>query len=348
MGRFIVTGIFVMGLAFLVASCTTTPPTPALEKAKEQVVAQKPNIIHFYEGAPLPKEEAAFLIGAEYEKQAKIFIIEVDGIAPFKKQGLIGGANGAVVLPGTHHITLQFHDKERMTVPIKLPDVTVEAGRTYLVDFRTIYGKGSSFLAMLETRISIAIQDLDNKDIIYSRTVNSRGMEEKTVVHNNSEGGYSITLPADTVITEKSHALGGNSIIQYFWDPRILHGISHNRIVLKTDTGPMSVDKEKDFIKSGYKFWTSNIHKNPIKKLSEKWIIVDNRPAYFTVSREEGFQEVFTALSVLRGDFSYVIFDNIRSEHTDIINEEERLKEHVMRLYRSMKFDEVKNPNVLK
>ena len=87
----------------------------------------KPAFDKFYEGEALPREKTTMLVGAKAGEQADIYIIKVDGRKNTEKSPLIGGSKAVILLPGKHDVVIQLHDKSRVTMPLTLSGVELEA-----------------------------------------------------------------------------------------------------------------------------------------------------------------------------------------------------------------------------
>ncbi|WP_421853801.1 hypothetical protein [Marinomonas sp.] len=161
----------------LVSACSTQKPSQVIGSFPEK----KPPMLLFYEGNPLPREQTSMLVTAHYGDQTDLYITAVDDIRKESK-GLIGGALAAIVLPGTHDVSLQFYDRGRMTIPLKLEDLTVQANIGYLINFnanfppnydKNPYGSNDA------VKIQITVSNLDTDEVVHDVTFNGWG--QKTV-----------------------------------------------------------------------------------------------------------------------------------------------------------------------
>lgn len=139
----------------------------------------RPVFIQAYEGDSLSKDKTSMLVGAKFKKQTAVYIIGIDGKKLPSNKGLIGGPEAVVVLPGTHDINVQFHDKGRMTIPLDLPGVTLDAGAGYLIDFKANFPPSfdGNFNQLSAVRIDVTIVNLDTRIAVYQRTLNGWGKE---------------------------------------------------------------------------------------------------------------------------------------------------------------------------
>jgi hypothetical protein len=169
--RLLLTGSFI-----LLISCAA--PLPQLVSGT--FPTEKPRFDKFYKGPGLPREKTSLLVGAKAGDQASIYIIEVDGIKMEGRRSLIGGSKAAMLLPGKHNVVIQLYDKGRITMPLTLSDVELEANVGYLINFTLNYPENFQYLSgNNQLKISIMINNLDNKATVYHKTFNGWGKETR-------------------------------------------------------------------------------------------------------------------------------------------------------------------------
>lgn len=165
---------FTFWLSILLTGCVT-PNLP--DHVVGQFPETKPPMEVFYKGVPLDKKQSSLLVTGHLDEQTHLYITSVDGMRSMKK-GLIGGARVANVLPGTHSIQLQFHDKHRLIIPLKLDNVAVSANTGYLINFSAHYPKHyleNPIEKNSELAIDITVTNLDNNQIVKDVTFNGWG-----------------------------------------------------------------------------------------------------------------------------------------------------------------------------
>lgn len=159
---------------FFITACATTPLP---NQVNGRMPSTQPLIIQFYDGKPLGREHTSLLVAAHYEDQTQLYIT---GVNQFKKsgQGLIGGAEAANVMPGTHDISLQYSDRGRVTMPIKLTDVPVKANVGYLINFSANYPNNymnNPIASNSALKIRISVTDMDTQELVRDVTFNGWG-----------------------------------------------------------------------------------------------------------------------------------------------------------------------------
>jgi len=144
-----------------------------------EIPPKMPVFIKAYDGDTLPRKQTSMLLGAKFEKQTAIYIIGVDGRQISSNKGLTGGPEAIVVLPGTHDLKIQFRDKGRITMPLDLPGVSLDAGVGYLIDFKAEIPSSidGNYSQLSTIRINMMIVNLETKDIVYKKIFNGWGKE---------------------------------------------------------------------------------------------------------------------------------------------------------------------------
>ena len=154
--------------------CVSNPPLAV----DGELPPAKPRYDKYYAGNELPREKTSLLVGAQAARQTSVFIVKVDGFKQPGNTSLIGGSVAAIVLPGKHDVTIQLHDKGRITIPLVLEDVEVNAGVGYLIGFDIKYPEDFNYLSgNEELRIVIFLKNLDTNEVVYERVFNGWGRE---------------------------------------------------------------------------------------------------------------------------------------------------------------------------
>jgi len=138
----------------------------------------KPAFDKYYEGDTLSREKTSMLVGANAADQADIYIIKVDGVTKSQTASLVGGSKAAILLPGMHDVVIQLHDRGRITMPLTLKGIKLEAGAGYLINFKLNYPEKFEYISGNDhLKITIMVSNLDSKAIIYRKEFNGWGKE---------------------------------------------------------------------------------------------------------------------------------------------------------------------------
>lgn len=170
------TNLTLLSLALTISACAGSLPSHVEGSFPEQ----QPPIYQFYSGDRRPREKSALLVAAQNPDQTALYIIRVDNLKPKNapKSGLIGGSLAANVLPGKHDVTLQFSDKGRITMPLKLTGLNVKANAGYLINFSANFPEDylkDPYVHNDSVEIVIRVSSLDNNEIIREVTYNGFG-----------------------------------------------------------------------------------------------------------------------------------------------------------------------------
>lgn len=130
-------------------------------------------------------------------------------------------------------------------------------------------------------------------------------------VYQSSTNEFSLTLPAGAKMFDNSHPLGHYLVISNLHEPVIIQGISYYRAAQPKEG--LSDKAVKNMIKNGHDFWAKGYEQKPMTVLHEEWIKIDGRPAYFTLLQATNQNTHYHALSLLRGNYSYVLFEKLNS-----------------------------------
>jgi len=165
-----------VGLTMFISGCVT-PNLPS--HVTGNFPQQKPPIEQFYEGNGLSEKDSSLLVAAHFDDQTYLYITAIDKFTS-KQKRLIGGAKAANILPGTHTVELQFHDKNRLIMPLILSDVSVEANTGYLINFDANFPPGyidNPIQTNDDLAIRVTVTNLDNNAVVRDATFNGWGKE---------------------------------------------------------------------------------------------------------------------------------------------------------------------------
>ena len=181
-------------------------------------------------------------------------------------------------------------------------------------------------------------------------------------VYYSSTNAFSFPLPADAVVHDGLHPLGGWANTRNLPEPAIEKGISYNRIALPESE--IVLEKRKAMIKSGHGFWLKASTSRTLNHLIHKdWIELDKIQAYFTIIEgpDEGLLikpgGYYGTVSFIRGNYTYVLHEYIKgpyqlkggedSKERTLMKSPEQRRESIKQYLKSVKFspsDRVKFP----
>jgi len=103
-------------------------------------------------------------------------------------------------------------------------------------------------------------------------------------VYYSSTGSFDIVLPQGSKIFDGAHPLGGYLVISKLQKPKLLWGLSYNKVAMK-ETG-LDEEAERGIIQAGRDFWAQSYEGAPLDIISQEWINVGGQPALFTLPQK--------------------------------------------------------------